>query len=289
MGIDVHGLRTLQYAARRAELGNVATMGRQSVHIEPDALQRLLPGTAGRAYGPHCEALLVEQLGARSVTSFDASAYEGADVIHDMNRPLAHGRTFDTVVDLGTLEHIFDVAVALRNIAGLCRVGGQIVHALPANNYNGHGFWQFSPELFFSLYSAANGFGETEVYIASLDDEAHWWRAAVPAGGVRVEYTSASRSYVIAFTRKLAAETGQNVQQSDYLANWQGEVAAPLAVQPPLRRAARKVLRRLPYLWRHADRVLLDVNTHRDAWMHRLEEGNLHYTRVPLSGLLGGG
>ncbi|MFO1146492.1 MAG: hypothetical protein U1E33_08100 [Rhodospirillales bacterium] len=45
-------------------------------------------------------------LGAKDVTSFDASAYQNATVIHDFNRPLpeAYHAAFDAVVDGGTLD-----------------------------------------------------------------------------------------------------------------------------------------------------------------------------------------
>ena len=36
--------------------------------------------------------------------------------------------------------------------------GGVLYIATPANNHCGHGFYQFSPELFFSLLSPKNGF-----------------------------------------------------------------------------------------------------------------------------------
>jgi SAM-dependent methyltransferase len=286
MGIDLHSLRFLQYAASKAPFGDVATLGRQNIHVKDATLQETLRLPSATRYGPFCEDLLIEQFGAASVTSFDASDYEHATIVHDMNKPLNHDKQYDTVVDLGTLEHIFDLAVALKNIATMCKPGGRIIHSLPANNYNGHGFWQFSPELFFSLYATANGFADTEVYIAELDDEQNWWKAAVPANGVRVEYTSASRSYVLAVTRKQAANTGQNVQQSDYVVNWeQGHVAVP-AKQRSMRGIIHSALIRAPLMWRLADVVVPLPNSHSDAGSHRLSASNRHYTKVPIDALL---
>jgi SAM-dependent methyltransferase len=286
MGIDLHCLRLLQYAASKAPFGDVATLGRQNIHVKDSTLQKTLQLPPAKRYGPFCEDLLIEQFGATSVTSFDASDYEHATIVHDMNKPLNHDRQYDTVIDLGTLEHIFDLAVALKNIAMLCKPNGRIIHSLPANNYNGHGFWQFSPELFFSLYATSNGFADTEVYIAELDDEQNWWKAAVPANGVRVEYTSASRSYVLALTRKQAAKTGQTVQQSDYVVNWeQGHVTVP--VEPRSMRAIiHSILSNAPLMWRLADVIVPVPNSHSDAGMHRLSASNRHYTKVPVDALL---
>jgi 2-polyprenyl-3-methyl-5-hydroxy-6-metoxy-1,4-benzoquinol methylase len=66
-----------------------------------------------------------------------------------MNKPLPktlHNK-YDTVIDSGTLEHIFKAPEALEYCLLLCKPGGQILHMLPSNNWCGHGFWQFSPEL----------------------------------------------------------------------------------------------------------------------------------------------
>jgi hypothetical protein len=280
MGIDTHGLQVLQYAASKAPLGEVATLGRQNIHVDNGILLELLKLPQGKSYGPYCEELLIEQFGAISVTSFDASRYEGATVLHDMNREIEHDRQYDTTIDLGTLEHVFNLAVALRNVASLCKTGGRIIHVLPANNFNGHGFWQFSPELFFSLYSTENGFADTEVYIAELNDTFNWWKAAVPVNGVRVEYNSPNRSSVIVLTRKQAAVTGQTVQQSDYLVNW--EQGQPPVARPPLstsRGALHTALKRIPLAWRLADVVAPVPN-------FELSANNPHYTKVPLASLI---
>jgi SAM-dependent methyltransferase len=284
MGIDLHGLRLLQYAASKAPLGHAATLGRQNIHLSDEVLQKTFHLPPAKRYGPFCENLLIEQFGAASVTSFDASEYEHATVLHDMNKPLDHDRQYDTVIDFGTLEHIFDLAIALKNVAMICKPGGRIIHALPANNYNGHGFWQFSPELFFSLYSTSNGFADTEVYIAQLDDERNWWKAAVPANGVRVEYTSASRSYVLVLTRKQAADTAQDVQQSDYLVNWEPALATVNSKRKLTLAGIHSAVKRVPLIGRHLTHMVPD--RHRDAWMHRLSASNRHYTKVPLTALI---
>ena len=286
MGIDLHGLRWLQYVAINEPLGDVAMLGRQCVHIDAASQSKLLGTPHGKTYGPYCEELLLERLGATSVTSFDASDYEGATVVHDMNVPLQDHRQFDTVLDIGTLEHVFNFPVGLANVAALCKKGGRIVHALPANNYNGHGFYQFSPELFFSLYSAQNGFAETEVFIAEVDDERHWWKSAVPVGGVRVEYTSGQRSYVMAVTRKITERTRQTVQQSDYVMNWKDGEVKPRPLRPSLRTFSYSILKKVPLLWRYADALAGPINTHVNAECHRLSKSNPHYHRVRIDTLV---
>ncbi len=75
---------------------------------------------------------------------------------------------------------MFNIAQALENCVKLCKIGGQILQAVPANGECGHGFWQMSPELFFSLYSERNGFIETEVFIANLMENAIGGKPLLP-------------------------------------------------------------------------------------------------------------
>ncbi|GHV03646.1 hypothetical protein AGMMS50229_03290 [Campylobacterota bacterium] len=43
----------------------------------------------------------------------------------------------------------------------LVKTGGHLILGTPIDNYYGHGFYQFSPELFFSLLDRDNGFDRT--------------------------------------------------------------------------------------------------------------------------------
>ncbi len=48
------------------------------------------------------------------------------DPILDVDLPLPPGmKTYDTVVDFGTIEHVFKIAQAMENLVALCREGGQ--------------------------------------------------------------------------------------------------------------------------------------------------------------------
>src|SRR5215469_1265494 len=223
MGVDVHGLRFLQYArARSNAFGEVATVGRQQIHIPGIFLENLRLQSKPR-FGDFCEQLLLDDFQASSIVSFDASDYEGATYVADFNLPLVHNKAYDTVVDFGTTEHIFDVAQALRNIDSLCKEGGQILHMLPANNYCGHGFWQFSPELFFSLYSDRNGYSSTEVFVIKESDPETWYKVKIPDGHRRINLKSSFPIIVACRTIKLKQLSEKSVQQSDYVYIWKNE------------------------------------------------------------------
>jgi len=221
MGLDYHGFCFLKRALREPGFGRLAMIGRQNLHVHPHEIRRIC-GAASDAFqvGDFCEPFLAYEFGATVTHSFDASDYEGATFVADFNAPLHHDQQYDTVIDLGTTEHVFDVAQALRNVISLCKVGGQIIHVVPADNCNGHGFWQFSPELFFSLYSDGNGFADTEVFIAEIRDYRSWYKVAQPSGGARAEFNSRSPVYIMARTTKVRACDQLSVQQSDYELNW---------------------------------------------------------------------
>jgi hypothetical protein len=207
-------------------LGDVVTFARQNLNMSRSELRREyagepeLPGNS-----EFIEDLLTHRMGATSVASIDRSNFEGATHIHDLNDAVTTMPQYDTVLDFGTSEHIFDIAQAFRNAIALCKVGGRIVHALPSNSECGHGFYQMSPELFLSLYSEGNGFRNTEVYIAKIMDEKIWYRVVPDTAGGRITANSLSATYVLSVTEKVAEVDYLQVQQSDYVAAWNAGVA----------------------------------------------------------------
>jgi hypothetical protein len=241
MGLDLACLGLLAFArATGADFSRVATIGRQGLEVRNDAIadfflargRRDLAGRwRERAPEKYCEGLLQGAFGAKEVVSYDASNYEQANVIHDMNRPIAPTRGFSMVLDFGTLEHVFNVANAFDNVAALCAEGGRILHALPGNNLSGHGFYQYSPEFFFQLYAQARGYADTRVFASVAGDDAHWYEIQPPhALGRRVNLTSRRAFYLLAITRKVRHAVPlaqQPVQQSDYEALWTAAAAPP--------------------------------------------------------------
>jgi SAM-dependent methyltransferase len=225
MGIDAHGLRFLEYALRGGgPLRSTLTIGRQSLNVSETELQHYLgmPTSRERFRSTYVDELLVNEFGATSVESVDASDYEQATYVRDLNLELEPNfPQFDTVVDGGALEHIFDVRTSFSNIGRCCRIGGRILHVLPANNFVGHGFYQFSPEFFFSLYSASRGFAQTEVYLADLGRTNAWWKVLPPDGISRAIAMSSRETYTLVLTSKVSEMAGTPpVQQSDYVGLW---------------------------------------------------------------------
>jgi SAM-dependent methyltransferase len=239
VGIGYHGLQFLRFAAGQARVGRVATIGRQELGLGKQEVCSLIDVGPEYKHEQYCESLLLQHFGAACVESWDYSNYEGANHIADMNKPLNDRlSTYDTVIDAGSLEHVYNAPQALQNVSELCRDGGQILHMLPGNNFCGHGFWQFSPELFFSLYCESNGYSETRVFLASEYRTDVWYEVVKPGHGQRANVISFTPTFVLCRTVKTRKSCHDSVQQSDYIHVWQQDEKTQLLVdERPMWRA----------------------------------------------------
>jgi SAM-dependent methyltransferase len=229
VGIDLTGLRALSFASRvyKFDFRNTATLGRHEVHFwrqEFDTVRRTLGFEYDEtlAVGSFCEPLL-RKFGAESVTSVDASGFEGASVIHDFNRPIPqdlHDR-FDTFLDFGSIEHIFDVAQVIENIIKMVKPGGRILVATNANGFPAHGLYQYSPEFFYSVFSERNGFRDTSVFLVNTSRPKLWHLIRRPAAlRRRNQIPLEEQMMVLVFSTKVGAVDQLNVIQSDYDNTW---------------------------------------------------------------------
>jgi SAM-dependent methyltransferase len=242
MGITYQEARQLLQARQLgASFDALGTLGRQSLYIRADEaaslcrefdLQTDAPWLRQRM-GDVADSFFVDALGATSLVAIDASAYEGADFILDMNKPVPAGKyqSFDAVLDGGSLEHIFDVPMALANLMRLARVGGRVFIATPSNNLCGHGFYQFSPELMFRVFTEDRGFRLHDVGIFEYDlpdvtqrPSVAAWRVADPAAvGQRVGLMTRHAAIMWVHsekTRHLDDPFAEAPQQSDYVDLW---------------------------------------------------------------------
>ncbi len=86
--------------------------------------------------------------------SSDASAYEHADYIIDLNKdePCQVTEKFDIIYNGGTIEHVFNPLNAIATAHRLLKTGGLIIHLVPINGFVDHGYYQFSPCLLQEYY-----------------------------------------------------------------------------------------------------------------------------------------
>ena len=225
MGLDINAFRFLLNKSKTEKFKDTVTLGRQNCHVSLRQLRKA--GWENKTLPNFIEEICEDLFGSTSgVASVDTSTYEGASIVHNMNDPLPNNvKEFDTVLDLGTLELVFNIKQSMLNTSKLVKNGGLIIHVLPANNLTGHGFYQFSPEFFFSMYSEENGYIETEVYLKSINSSNSYYRVKPPNNGKRVNVNSVYPVYVLVSTRKIQLVEQMIVQQSDYIYLWSGDIS----------------------------------------------------------------
>jgi hypothetical protein len=170
--------------AHRPIAGDVIFIGRQTVYFSPQDLVRRL--------GDHCKGVdanavevdrstlnrrmegelatdrsIFRALGlpAERIKALDVSGYEGAEIIHDLNRPIpdALRASADFIVDGSTLDNVFDPAQALRNMADMLRPGGRLL-MINAWNTRDSAYTACSAPWYFD-YFVTNGFADCKVYV----------------------------------------------------------------------------------------------------------------------------
>ena len=249
MGLDVNGTKFLLYARRQGvSFAKTAMIGRQEMLVSVADLQTNLSRFGIETTTKDIEKLIPDSncyaeaflklLGAEEIISFDASTYENASVIHDFNQPIPDEfkNRFSAVLDGGTLEHIFNYPAALKNCMEMVAEDGHFLAITPANNQLGHGFYQFSPELFFRVFSAENGFELQQVMIFEESPGSQWYDVADPdAVGERVTLVNGQSSMLLIVAKKIKTVElfASMPQQSDYVAVWSGRTPVVTDNSPP--------------------------------------------------------
>lgn len=280
MGLNSKSDVAFLAAAGRLGVSYDATLqvGRQTLATDV-SIRRALREAGTEHSGPAIERDgfaegLFRLLGATTVESIDASDWEGATIVHDLNEPLpaALRRRYSAVFDGGTLEHVFEVTTALRSCLDAVRLGGHFLAITAANNLCGHGFYQLSPEIYFSFLTSA-GFEVQIALIRAMHPAARWYIVPDPRRiGRRVDVHGmlfAQLLYVSARRTRIVDLDAIVPQQSDYETAWAGRTqpsrvarirrALPVQVRPPARAVVRgyRSVRSLPLLARDMRSVRL--------------------------------
>jgi hypothetical protein len=254
------------------------TVSRQQIYLhkaELASLRKMFPAGAtlleNYRFGEYADRFWQEMIGVGTLETIDASAYEGASIIHDLNQPVPRelwGR-FDAVVEAGSLEHIFNFPTAIANIMKLVKVGGAVFLTTVANNLCGHGFYQFSPELIYRVFSPENGFDATSVVFleaacpsVELAPIASSYGVIDPrTAGCRVGLQSKRPVMMMVESRKTReTELFQTTpQQSDYVTAWQKSGKAGDSPRSGARNLIRSAFQALPETWkRRVERVRMN-------------------------------
>ncbi|MGR9426786.1 hypothetical protein [Rhizobium leguminosarum] len=158
MGINAE---LVELAARLRQSGiltghSVIELGAQDVCVVEPAIRTILSDFKLPMIESKVEQAdeLYRCLGFTEYRSIDASGEKNAflfDLNNDLRETYAFQDRFDLVTNLGTAEHCFDQRSVFNNIHNLCRVGGIIIHALPAQGNVNHAFYNYHPRFFIDI------------------------------------------------------------------------------------------------------------------------------------------
>lgn len=240
MGLDSNACRLLLLAKRRgAVFTETLTLGRLALRLNRWMVRRIFKEFSIPTSEPRLAEVFsdpfgfaepfLHELGAKRIDSVDATNYEGASIVQDLNLGLPESciGKYDAVIDGGTLEHVFNFPAAFKCSMSSLRVGGCFFVVTQCNNAMGHGFYQFSPELYFRVFSAENGFRLENIFIAEGSFGMVPWHVVNDPQqiGRRVELVNDVQTYLLVIARrtKMVSIFKAWPQQSDYAAAWRGQ------------------------------------------------------------------
>jgi len=133
----------------------------------------------GLPFHPIPDAHSFFELHGCSLRVYDIVRERGCEVILDLNGridPILKAWGYDIVLDVGTLEHCFNIGQAVINMAGMVKHGGYIIHENPFN-WGNHGFYGLQPTFYADFYRA-NGFEIVELCLTTRGGA----KASIPHG-----------------------------------------------------------------------------------------------------------
>jgi SAM-dependent methyltransferase len=151
-------------------------LGRQKLHLNGRKLDRFLAGAKDLGFELSARDVvqpdgftetLFTALGYPPIEAMDFTDKEGAQHIHDLNKPVPaklKGK-FDIVIDGGTSEHIFHIGQALDSCYQMLKPGGLMMSFVAADGWFGHGFFQTGPDVPWRYWHHARGCEMLEVSI----------------------------------------------------------------------------------------------------------------------------
>jgi hypothetical protein len=163
MGINYKTLKFLEKNIKKKKL-SMATIGRQELHFPTPQNTRFT------------DNFLIKKFNLKKLVSFDINKLEGASEIKDFDNPINYKEKFDIFFDGGSLQHIFNIPQALKNIIKMTKLNGTIIHTVTFDGFQGFGLYQLSPEIFFNLYNKNNGFKNTKIYLIENLNNKFWYK-----------------------------------------------------------------------------------------------------------------
>jgi len=107
----------------------------------------------------------------------------------------------------------------------MLEVGGSLIQVACANNFMGHGFGQFTPELIFRVLSKENGFECKAVLLHEVVTNGRWFLASNPQSvASRVELCNSLPTYIVTIAQRISDVEifARTPPQSDFVTAWEG-------------------------------------------------------------------
>lgn len=184
-------LHMLSEAKKRPFSGKALVLGRAIIGVTQSELVdlaqlkefRLIDGEYGFSHNPGAakkhlisDTYFFETIGFDAMESLDVFDYENPTHVHNLGDPNLPDNLiaqFESVIDVGTLEHVFNIPVALNNIFRMLKVNGRAIFHVASTNYIDHGYYMFSPILFWD-YFIFNKWEVNSLYLVACDpDKSH--------------------------------------------------------------------------------------------------------------------
>jgi hypothetical protein len=242
------------------------TLGRQSSYLKERHYSKLAKrcgcdiNSRALSQQQYADEFFKSVLGAKKLSSLDYSDYEGCDIVHDMNQPVpaVWHEKYDVVIDGGFLEHVFHFPTAISNCMNMVKEGGSLFIFTTANNFLGHGFYQFSPELFFRIFDSKSGFEIKNMLLeehpfpgVELTSRATTYAVADPAS-LQERVALVSKRPVLLLVHAIRKQVRPALAtypiQSDYASIFANKAGAKPVFAKAL---GEKLLRYLPVAWGH--------------------------------------
>lgn len=157
MGVDLALTRFFDHCAQSSPFkGPMLALGSLTLRETPEVIARYAADHryATLAEAPTVAALMRDRYGIADYRSCDINGL--ADLYLDLGAPLPeqHRSAYGSILNGGTLEHIFDIRQAMENIHAATGQGGLMIHTCPLTWFD-HGFFNLNP-VFFHQTAEAN-------------------------------------------------------------------------------------------------------------------------------------
>jgi hypothetical protein len=173
----------------RAIRGDVLLLGRQTMQFTPqyaaDMIKAvgLVPATLpdddsvidGQTWRAEGQRFIRDDAFFRlfavpEIRALDHSGYEGAEFIHDLNRPIpAHlENTSDFILDGSTLDNLFSPSTAIQSVARMLRPGGRFL-SVNMQSFHSDTYSLVNPYWFLDFFTV-NDFADCRVYATTHGD-----------------------------------------------------------------------------------------------------------------------